>query len=261
MSAIYLLLTAAAITATPTSTWSEATGTFRIIRTSSDTVRLSGAIRSDDDKQFEAALSPAIKRVELNSAGGQASTALRMAALIEARKIQVVVDGVCASSCANYLFSAGSDRSIRPGSIVLWHGAPDEASRADMRKQLLELMRKDGLPETDVQENLRREDARLSGWIAEQNKLFNRQGLNVDVLYGSSREQTEHATELFRDRAVDTPVDFAYLSTQALRCAGFGLKGGDPSWPTDAPATLGLTNVRIVALPDLERRLCDRKPR
>lgn len=261
MTALYLLLAAAAIPATPPTPWSEATGTFQVIQTSSDTVRLSGAIRSDDDKKFEAVLSPAIQRVVLNSAGGQASTALRMAALIEARKIQVIVDGVCASSCANYLFAAGSARSIRSGSIVLWHGAPDEASRMDMRKQLLELMRKDGLPETDVQENLRREDARLSGWIAEQNKLFDRQGLNVDVLYGSSKEQTEQATELFRDRTVDTPVDFAYLTTQALRCAGFDLKGGDPSWPTNSSATLGLTNVRIVALPDLERRLCERKPR
>ncbi|MEH3040513.1 MAG: hypothetical protein PGN21_10680 [Sphingomonas paucimobilis] len=253
-----LLLAATVAAATP---WAEATGMFRVVQTSPDTLRLSGAIRDEDDRQFAAALSPNIRRVTLNSAGGQASTALRMAALIEGRRIEVVVDGICASSCANYLFAAGAARSIRPGSVVLWHGAPDEASRADMRAQLLDLMRKDGLSEADVQANLRREDARLSGWIAEQNALFDRKGLNLAILYGSGRAQTERATELFRDEATATPIDFAYLSAPALRCAGFDPAGGDPRWPTGAPATLGLTNVRIVALPDLERRLCARKRR
>lgn len=261
MPILSLLLAAVAAAATPATPWVEATGTFRVVQTSPDTLRLSGAIRDDDDRQLAAALSPTIRRVMLNSAGGQASTALRMAALIEARRIQVVVDGICASSCANYLFAAGAARSIRPGSVVLWHGAPDEASRADMRTQLLELMRKDGLPEADVQANLRREDARLSGWIAEQNALFGRKNLDLAILYGSGRAQTERATELFRDKAAATPVDFAYLSTRALRCAGFDPAGGDPRWPTGAPATLGLTNVRIVALPDLERRLCAAKRR
>lgn len=251
-----LLVAAAVAVATPASPWAEAAGSFRIDPVGTDAIRLSGAIRSGDDDRLAAALTPGVRRIVLNSAGGQASTALHMAALIERHRVEVVVDGICASSCANYLFAAGTKRSIRAGSIVLWHGAPDEASRTDMRKQLLELMRKDRIPEADVQENLRREDARLSGWIADQNALYARRHLNAAVLYGSSRGQTEHAKELFRDKAAEAPVDFAYLSPRALRCAGFGLADDTSTWPTNAPVALGLTNVRIVELPDLERRLC-----
>jgi hypothetical protein len=36
--------------------------------------------------------------------------------------LDVIVDEVCASSCANYVFPAGGKKTILPGALVAWHG-------------------------------------------------------------------------------------------------------------------------------------------
>lgn len=60
--------------------------------------------------------------VVVNSQGGDISSALDMADFILARHASIVVDGFCASSCANYLFPAGVMKYVLDGSVLGFHG-------------------------------------------------------------------------------------------------------------------------------------------
>nr|WP_315489595.1 hypothetical protein [uncultured Rhodoferax sp.] len=62
------------------------------------------------------------KRVLIASGGGHVASALRMARVIHDRGMDVEVFGLCFSSCANYIFPAGKNKSITSLGIVGWHG-------------------------------------------------------------------------------------------------------------------------------------------
>lgn len=62
------------------------------------------------------------KRVLIASGGGHVAPALRMARVIHDRGMDVEVFGLCFSSCANYIFPAGKNKSITSLGIVGWHG-------------------------------------------------------------------------------------------------------------------------------------------
>jgi hypothetical protein len=54
-----------------------------------------------------------------------------MGRLIREHGLAVVVEEHCVSSCANYIFVAGSRRTIAPGAAVVWHG---NAGQKDWRE-------------------------------------------------------------------------------------------------------------------------------
>lgn len=61
-------------------------------------------------------------RVLIASGGGHVAPALRMARVIHDRGMDVEVFGLCFSSCANYIFPAGKNKSITALGLVGWHG-------------------------------------------------------------------------------------------------------------------------------------------
>jgi hypothetical protein len=61
----------------------------------------------------------------LRSFGGDAASALDMADVILAKHLVAVVDTVCVSACANYLFTAASVKIVLDGATVGFHGAPN----------------------------------------------------------------------------------------------------------------------------------------
>lgn len=62
--------------------------------------------------------------IVVSSPGGDVVEALRLAEFMHRRGLSVYVDGLCASSCANYLFTAGKRKVIGAGALVGWHGSP-----------------------------------------------------------------------------------------------------------------------------------------
>lgn len=68
--------------------------------------------------------SPPIRWVIVDSPGGAVESALDMAELMRARGMSIYVRGLCASSCANYLFVAAKLKVLGPDAIVGWHGSP-----------------------------------------------------------------------------------------------------------------------------------------
>lgn len=91
-------------------------------RVSDDQIRLDGQIDRDSYDDYIKIAKGGYKEVLLNSGGGYPSITLAIAEDIVRRGPIIVVDGVCISSCANYLALAGSKLVIKCGSVVGWHG-------------------------------------------------------------------------------------------------------------------------------------------
>ena len=88
------------------------------------TLRIEGRITAKTAQLFHSALAgQTISRVQLNSGGGDVDASLDIATEIFMNGLEVEVVGNCLSSCANYLFPAGSHKIISGPGVVGWHGS------------------------------------------------------------------------------------------------------------------------------------------
>ncbi len=90
---------------------------------SGETLLIQGSISDATAEEFKRAVGQGgISRVLIASAGGLVEPALSIATEIRQRHLDVEVVGNCFSSCANYIFPAGANKSISGLGIVAWHG-------------------------------------------------------------------------------------------------------------------------------------------
>lgn len=64
-----------------------------------------------------------IAKLVIDSGGGDVNVGMDLAELVLASGLDLTVERLCASSCANYVFPAGKSKRINPGSVVVWHGS------------------------------------------------------------------------------------------------------------------------------------------
>jgi hypothetical protein len=87
---------------------------------------LNGYIKEGDDKSVIAQLNSFNKTeslvVVVRSGGGEVNAAMTMGEALLDRPATVVADTLCASSCANFLITAGHRRVVRPDTLLLYHG-------------------------------------------------------------------------------------------------------------------------------------------
>ena len=62
-----------------------------------------------------------LRAVVVDSYGGNIDSAMDIAAILRAKKLDLIVDGRCLSACANYLFPAAARKTVLPGSVVGIH--------------------------------------------------------------------------------------------------------------------------------------------
>ncbi len=67
-----------------------------------------------------------ITTLRVTSGGGKTNEGIRLGHWIFEHGIDVVVDGLCFSSCANYIFTAGRNKTIMADSVVGWHGSEQQ---------------------------------------------------------------------------------------------------------------------------------------
>ena len=93
------------------------------IRNSDSSISFSGEITKDELSRFLAVYKSTDRTLVLNSSGGNILAALKIGEiLIENKDLKVIVRGMCATSCANYLFLAGHTKQIDHG-VVGFHGS------------------------------------------------------------------------------------------------------------------------------------------
>lgn len=64
-----------------------------------------------------------VQRFVVNSLGGDTNSGRVIGRWIFSAGLDVEVDAICFSSCADYIFPAGAGKIIRPASFVGWHGS------------------------------------------------------------------------------------------------------------------------------------------
>lgn len=111
---------------------------------------ISGKIDDETAACVRAAFKPTTRELILNSEGGSVGAALDIAESLEGRRLEMVVEGQCNSSCANYLLPLAGRITLRPGAVVLLHGSIDpwtvEKFKRD-RSEFLKLQAKLGRSE------------------------------------------------------------------------------------------------------------------
>jgi hypothetical protein len=117
---------------------------FSIVRIDSKTIKISGPILEPMFRHINDVLTPQTSTIRIDSEGGDTAEALNIAELMMARKMGLVVDGVCLSSCANYLFVAAETRKVLSGSVVGWHGGYSNAKTV-LKEDLVDVMRRHAL--------------------------------------------------------------------------------------------------------------------
>ena len=63
-----------------------------------------------------------IKKLHIDSSGGNARAGIIFGNWIHDNKIKVTIENLCFSSCANYIFTSASSVHVLKGAIVGWHG-------------------------------------------------------------------------------------------------------------------------------------------
>ncbi|QJR15087.1 hypothetical protein [Usitatibacter palustris] len=86
-----------------------------------------GPISPERVETFIRAIDPkGATKLVINSSGGDGAAGLKFGRWVWEHKLDVEVQGLCVSACANYVFPAGQKKIICPGSLVLWHGSMEQ---------------------------------------------------------------------------------------------------------------------------------------
>ena len=109
-------------------------------------------------QQIGAADEP-IDTLVINSSDGEADLTRRIGLWVHEHDITVVVDIVCFSSCANYIFTAAPRKIIRSGAIVGWHGSEQSHEYIAQARGLTVRELIDELVEQNLDQAIRDEEA------------------------------------------------------------------------------------------------------
>jgi hypothetical protein len=91
-------------------------------RLNDSTLYFRGSIDLGSDKEFMALVDARITRIQVSTFGGDVEAALVIADYLHDHKIDLEVEGVCVSSCANYWFPAAHRKIVPVSAYVGFHG-------------------------------------------------------------------------------------------------------------------------------------------
>lgn len=153
-----------------------------------ETLRFSGRIFLGDADKVQAALGPAIQKVVLTSLGGDMEEGIRIGEMFSRSHLQVIVEHYCMSSCANYLFTAGRERTVSHGSVVCYHGGSPRNDE-DLKAFFLHVARQSHVDELVSDQDLQNLIVGIRGeydkYAEEEANLLRQWGIKDEILANS----------------------------------------------------------------------------
>jgi hypothetical protein len=128
-----------------------------------DEVRINGHINAAIAAQLHDVLSHGERTIRVTSGGGDPLPSLALARDIRRYHASLIVDGVCAGACANFLFPAAEKRTVMPDALVIFSGTasallalvpPEKLNTLDADYAPGALQEKALMSETSVNQNL-----------------------------------------------------------------------------------------------------------
>ena len=188
-----------------------------------------------------------LHRLIVTSGGGEIGAGMRLGNWVLDHGLDVEVVQVCASSCANYVFTAGRRKIIDDGAIVLWHGS---ALQKNFRRLLEDCVRQ--LHERE------RADGELAGGYADTRSVADP---SCDYFAAKEREQVAFFARLgaseYITRLGQEPHDFEALWTVPVETMTLlGYRGVEA--PTGYASAAYMTHFNVVEGPPvLSLRMLD----
>lgn len=152
-----------------------------------DTVIYRGRLTEDGlDALRNAGGDPQVTTLLIESAGGEIVVGMDFGNWVVERELNVVIDRACLSSCANYVFTAGRNKEIRPGAVVAWHGSAKQPGLLEQLHQFVEedIASRELSPRQQRRELKRARRANvkyMTGAIRKQDQFFYRIGVDEYV--------------------------------------------------------------------------------
>jgi len=196
------------------------------------TVTFAGKLSARNvDLFLEAVNGKKITMLVISSGTGEIDAGIKMGAWVFDNRIDVTVENLCLSSCANYVFTAGRRKIIKPGAVVAWHGTALEES---------------GLSDEEVRRSV---TENFNAWPEGDREKANLEELIGKAIAQARQQRTERLgrhLEFFRKIGVDESVcrignekygarDFFFLSVKDM--GRFGISG------VEAPADYENTDL------------------
>lgn len=205
------------------------------VRVEGNTLYYVGLITADGLSRFQQTLKthPNVTTLQVRSRGGDALPAIDMGEIVLRRKLTVVVDRVCNSACASYLFTPASVRKVLPESMVIWHNSCPQNVPTDIAFEriltgdihnLTGAMMRNGvqLSSAEIEVELQKQGPKL------REKLRH-------YFHESARQQKKLFSKTGIDGRIDCLVDYLPLPPQNQ---AYTLSGADM-------AALGVCNVAL----------------
>lgn len=194
-------------------------GAAEITRVSPSTLLVTGELHTGDGAAFAKAWTPATTLVRVNLQGGNAPDGIQMARLIHEKKLDIEVDQLCASSCANYLFPAARHKVILPGAALALHGTMTltaQSTDAELRSNMVN----GGMPPAQADAMLPSFRAELQALAKSEAELAAALGVNPRF-YDDFRIVAEKAEPIEQKFAAQKAVVLWWPSAQRLsQCYG-----------------------------------------
>lgn len=198
-----------------------------------------------------------VTTLRVNSGGGFAHEGIKLGTWIIENDVDVVVDGLCFSSCANYIFTAGRNKTILADSMVGWHGSvqQDEHMARGLGMTIEEILgsgydehaaKRGDTPSPEGRELFVEE---FLAWrpaiVAEEQAFLEKVGVSVDALvYGLLPDQ-------FDDFVAGGSAQIGGWTFSPNDMAGFGIDNvtyaGDGDYPSERAVAEYL--VRVFEVP------------
>lgn len=193
---------------------------------------------ADVDGFISAAREKNIRHLLITSPGGTILAGVKLGRWVWTHGVEVVVDRLCMSSCANYVFPAGRGKIIRPDSLVVWHGGAEQKDFRELRERMARIVKakSDGAKLPDEDEKFHADHAAHAGlWDVQtqaQRDLFAQLGVDEyitrlgqePVFYGAPWTATIATMKLFGIQGILADDKYGTHDYVAAAAQKMGLK-------------------------------------
>ena len=191
-----------------------------------------------------------IKTIIIESGGGDVIQGMDMGEWIYDNEVDVVVDTLCFSSCANYVFTAAKKKVIRENAIVGWHGSAQQETfiaqstgksvddvYRDMAREFLIEAGEANPTEAQIQAEADIFKEETAADVAREKRFLDKIGLSVNALvYGLMPARYASYVEMGLDGWTFTIADMDKL----------GIKGVSYAGPGTYPSRAGIESFTVV---------------
>ncbi len=169
-----------------------------------------------------------IETLVVTSSGGEINIGMDLGDWVLERGASVVVGEFCLSSCANYVFPAGWQKTILPGALVAWHGSARQQDLPDQLARVVDDQIKSLAlgGESKIQERNRRQQEvsdYLKKSIARQDAFFEKLGVEEYITrvgnerYGINGFYCLSSDDMARFGITNVTVPENYVTTDYTR--------------------------------------------